>query len=91
MTPKQRQLLDAIRALTIDDVSPSYEELRTHCALGSNSEVHRLVCALEGAGYLVRLPHLARSMVLTTPEPLDAMSADALLALRSEIDRRLAA
>jgi len=80
MTPRQKQVLDAIRALTVDDVPPSYEELRVHCELTS-----------KGAGYLVRLPHQRRSMVLTTPEPLDAMSPDALLALRSEIDRRLAA
>lgn len=91
MTPKQRQMLDAVRVLTVDDVSPSFEELRIHCGLGSNSEVHRLVSALESAGYLVRLPHLARSILLTTPQPLDAMSPGALLALRSEIDRRLAA
>lgn len=91
MTPRQKQLLDAIRALTVDDVPPSYEELRAHCGLTSKGEVYRMVCALEGAGYLVRLPHLRRSLVLTTPDPLDAMSSDALLALRSEIDRRLAA
>ena len=91
MTPRQKQVLDAIRALTVEGVAPSFDEIREHCGLTSKGEVYRMVSALENAGYLVRLPHLSRSLVLTTPEPLDAMSPDALLALRSEIDRRLAA
>ena len=91
MTPRQKQVLDAIRALTVDGVAPSFEEIREHYGRSSKGEIHRMVSALENAGYLVRLPHLKRSIVLTTPEPLDAMSPEALLALRSEIDRRLAA
>lgn len=91
MTPHQRTLLDAIRRLSAGGIAPTYDQLRLECGLSSKSEVHRMVDALCQAGYLARLPAKARSLVLTTPQPLDAMNRDALLALRSEIDRRLAA
>jgi len=91
MTPRQKQVLTSIRTLTVDGVAPSFEEIREHCGVSSKSEIHRIVSVLENAGYLVRLPNQSRSLTLTTPEHLDAMTPDALRALRAEIYRRLAA
>ena len=90
MTPKQRELLDAIRTLTEDGVAPSYEELRLFCGLSSKGEVHRMVTALQNAGWLTGCGR-ARGLMATTPAPLEKMSREALLALRAQIDRRLAA
>lgn len=91
MTPQQHSILDAIRSLTVDGVSPSYDDICLHVGLASKSTVFRAVRTLEREGWLVRSSDCARTLLPTTPQPLDRMSRKALLALRSEIDQRLAA
>lgn len=91
MTPRQKQVLDAIRILTVDGVSPTFDQIRNHVGLTSKGEVHRIVTALERSGYLTRHAFCRRAITLTTPDPIEAMTRDALLSLRALIDRRLAA
>jgi len=55
MTPRQKDMLDAIRDLTVDGVSPTYEQLRIKLGIASKSGVCRMVDALERQGYVRRV------------------------------------
>ncbi len=64
LTSKQKQTLQFLTSY-IDEhngLSPSFEEMVTGLGLHSKSGVHRLICSLEGRGYIRRIPYLARSI-----------------------------
>jgi repressor LexA len=46
-------------------VSPSYDEMKEALGLASKAGVHRMLVALEERGFVKRLPHRARSVVLS--------------------------
>lgn len=46
------------------EVSPTYKEIKEALKLTSNSEVHRVVIALEERGHITRLPFRARTLRL---------------------------
>jgi repressor LexA len=70
LTAKQRELLVFIqRKLEDSGISPSFEEMKDALDLKSKSGVHRLISALEGRGFIRRLPNRARALeVLKQPD-----------------------
>lgn len=66
MTPQQRKLLTFIEENTVDDVSPSYEEMRKGMGLKSKSGINRLIKGLERRGYITRMPNMARSITVVS-------------------------
>jgi SOS-response transcriptional repressor LexA len=99
MTPREKQCLDAIADLTIDGVGPTYQEIADRMGLKAKSGAHRLVESLEAQGLISRGPtlwrnHGARKISVVghfDSATIARMSHSDLLALRSAIDRRLAA
>src|SRR6478672_5044983 len=77
LTAKQRELLLFIDGrLKQDGVSPSFDEMREALDLKSKSGVHRLISALEGRGFIHRLPNRARALeVLKLPETTPTATA----------------
>jgi SOS-response transcriptional repressor LexA len=66
MTAKQRDLLAFIRFFTAenDGVPPTYREMQDHMGVASMSGLHRLVSGLEERGFIRKLEHRARSIVV---------------------------
>lgn len=63
LTKKQRDLLLFINErLSVDDIPPSFEEMKEALGLKSKSGIHRLISGLEERGYIERLPHRARAL-----------------------------
>lgn len=63
LTKKQKALLIYIHErMSVDDIPPSFEEMKDALGLKSKSGIHRLISALEERGYIQRLPHRARAM-----------------------------
>lgn len=63
LTRKQRDLLLFIHErLSVDDIPPSFEEMKEALGLKSKSGIHRLISGLEERGYIERLPHRARAL-----------------------------
>ncbi|HOO82781.1 MAG TPA: transcriptional repressor LexA [Alphaproteobacteria bacterium] len=63
LTKKQRDLLLFIhQRLSVDDVPPSFEEMKEALGLKSKSGIHRLISGLEERGYIERMPHRARAL-----------------------------
>lgn len=63
LTKKQRDLLLFIHErMSVDDVPPSFEEMKEALNLRSKSGIHRLVTGLVERGYIERLPHRARAI-----------------------------
>ncbi len=63
LTGQQSCLLRFIESrLAEGDVSPSFEEMQLHLGLRSKSGVHHLLEGLRERGFVVRLPHRARSL-----------------------------
>lgn len=82
MTESERNMLDALRRLTEDGVSPTYEELRDALGLSSKSHVHRILHQLRGKGLVTWQPDRHRSLVVLADNP--AYAAGALNALSTE-------
>lgn len=78
MTRQQRKCLDAIKALTVDGVSPSFDEIREHMGLKSKSGVHRIIHALKARGVIASVPYCDRSLTIRNEHaeaiPFDAMA-----------------
>jgi SOS-response transcriptional repressor LexA len=69
MTSKQRELLNFIIAYQRDHdgVSPSFDDMTHALGLASKSGVHRLLTALQDAGYITRPTNRARRIYVTCP------------------------
>lgn len=84
MTPRLQSVLNAVRDLTVDGVSPSYQEIAEHIGVSSKGRVCRMVDDLVDRGMIVRTPGKQRCLRLTTADaeavPFDRM-ADAVCAL----------
>ncbi len=69
LTPKQRDLLDFIKAYAAaKETAPSFDEMREALGLKSKSGIHRLVGALEERGFIRRLVNRARAIEIL-PDP----------------------
>ena len=66
LTKKQKELYDfLIEYISINEISPSFEEMKNAVNLKSKSGIHRLITSLEQRGYIKRLKHKARAMEIT--------------------------
>ena len=83
LTRKQSELLEYLTThLSMNDVPPSFDEMRDALGLASKSGIHRLVSGLEERGYIRRLPNRARAIEILRPagEPSAMANADAAAA-----------
>ena len=73
LTKKQRDLLLFIhQRLSVDDVPPSFEEMKEALGLKSKSGIHRLITALEERGFIRRLAHRARAIeIVKLPDAME--------------------
>ena len=76
MTPAQHRLLNYIIQYQSDffGVSPSYEEMKDAMGVASKSGIHRLLTALQEAGYIQKPKNRARRIYVLcqpgqTPRP----------------------
>lgn len=92
MTRKQKAMLDAIQALTVDGVAPTYRDLQAHLGMTSLNNVHRLIHRLIEDGYLIHSDGRARSLRLVSTidrASIETMRVSDLVALQAAISRRL--
>lgn len=82
MTPRERDLVEAIRRLTVDGIAPTYDELATELGYASKSRIFYLMNALERQGMIRRQASGRRQAQITTGN--SAYTADALKALSME-------
>ena len=77
LTKKQRELLVFIdQRLSVNGVSPSFDEMKDALGLASKSGIHRLITGLEERGFIRRLPHRARALeILRRPDNVNMTRA----------------
>lgn len=89
MTNRQADCLRAIEDLTVDGVSPTYDQIAAQIGVTAKSVVHRLVVGLERRGYLRRYPH--RQQALEVIHPLASTDEGLAARLRSMSDQAFGA
>ena len=63
LTKKQKELFDYLSDyIRKNNISPSFEEMKSAVNLKSKSGIHRLITSLEQRGFIKRLKHRARAM-----------------------------
>ena len=63
LTKKQKELYDYLKNyISSNEISPSFEEMKSAVNLKSKSGIHRLITSLEERGFIKRLKHKARAM-----------------------------
>ena len=63
LTKKQKELYDYLKNyISTNEISPSFEEMKSAVNLKSKSGIHRLITSLEERGFIKRLKHKARAM-----------------------------
>ena len=81
LTRKQSELLEYLtKQLSMNDVPPSFDEMRDALGLASKSGIHRLVSGLEERGYIRRLPNRARAIEILRPAGEPSAMANAVAA-----------
>lgn len=85
MTPRQSRCLAFIRtyATEHDGESPSYDQIAAGLGLRSKSGVWRMIEALEGRGFIRRMPGHARAIEIVDVDPDSSIDAGTELALRT--------
>ena len=79
LTRKQSELLEYLTThLSMNDVPPSFDEMRDALGLASKSGIHRLVSGLEERGYIRRLPNRARAIEILRPAGEPSAMANAV-------------
>ena len=69
LTKKQKELYDYLKNyITNNQISPSFEEMKSAVNLKSKSGIHRLITSLEERGFIKRLKHKARAMEIINKE-----------------------
>lgn len=77
LTPRQQQVLDAIRNLSKDGVPPTLRELGQALGITSSNGVSDALKVLERKGYLAREPRRPRCLkILVGTEPAMDFSRD---------------
>lgn len=93
MKPRQKQILDAIRDLSAEGVSPSLQDIADRVGLSSRSNVHNRVEELIAMGRVTRggryESRTLRVVGEFSPQAIANMSHADMLALRAAIDARL--
>jgi repressor LexA len=67
LTERQRQVLGFLRESEEHGQCPSYKEIADRIGFNSNSNVHRVIIALEERGFIRRIPHRARAIEVIKP------------------------
>lgn len=91
-TKEQARTLEAIRALSVDGVSPSYRELMAELGHKSVSRIHVLLSGLKDRGLVAFDYNRPRSMRIIEPVQaidLKALSKEQLTTLRTRIETEL--
>ncbi|QIE57531.1 transcriptional repressor LexA [Pikeienuella piscinae] len=90
LTRKQLDLLKFIHGrISVDGVSPSFDEMKSALNLRSKSGIHRLITALEERGFIRRLAHRARAIeVIKLPEGMEQAGAAAPNVIRHDFRPR---
>lgn len=91
LTQKQADCLDAIKRLTVDGVSPSFEELRVDLGYASRHRIWDMLNALEERGHIRRLRNRARAIEVIEGDEPGAAVMQALHDLSPETLRRVIA
>ena len=69
LTKKQKELFDYLKSyIENNQISPSFEEMKSAVNLKSKSGIHRLITSLEERGFIKRLKHKARAMEIISKE-----------------------
>ena len=72
LTKKQKELYDYLKNyISSNQISPSFEEMKSAVNLKSKSGIHRLITSLEERGFIKRLKHKARAMEIIDKEQTD--------------------
>jgi SOS-response transcriptional repressor LexA len=78
MTPKQAAILNAIKALTKDGVSPSYAEIGAYMGGVSKGNIFRHLQILQKEGKIVMRSNSARSIHLIEDDTYSRMRLEQL-------------
>lgn len=89
MTPRLQACLRAIEELTVNGVSPSYQQIADHIGVSSKGRVCRMIDDLVARGRVVRVPHRQRCLRIAGGDgeavPFDDMASAVLtLAMKSK-------
>ena len=77
LTKKQKELYDYLKIYIADNqISPSFEEMKSAVNLKSKSGIHRLITSLEERGFIKRLKHKARAMEIINKITSDDNSSE---------------
>ena len=85
MSPLQLKLLDWVRPLLQEGLSPTLQQIADGLELSNKSRAHGLVASLIASGHLTRVPNKPRSLALAGVPDLRAAPSDFL---RAELARR---
>ena len=65
LTIKQKQLLDYLKLYySKKNIFPTFDEMKKNLNIKSKSGIHKLLSSLEEKGFIKRLPHKARALML---------------------------
>lgn len=68
MTPRQKQVLDyLVQFITVNSIPPTMAEIGKHFGLSSPASVHHILCGLESAGKIRRIPNVSRGIEILPP------------------------
>ncbi len=77
LTKKQKELYDYLKIyIANNQISPSFEEMKSAVNLKSKSGIHRLITSLEERGFIKRLKHKARAMEIINKITSDDNSSE---------------
>ena len=72
LTKKQKELYDYLKNyISSNQISPSFEEMKSAVNLKSKSGIHRLITSLEERGFIKRLKHKARAMEIINKDIIE--------------------
>ena len=79
LTKKQKELYDYLKDyISNNEISPSFEEMKSAVNLKSKSGIHRLITSLEERGFIKRLKHKARAMEIISKENSDNTTTNSI-------------
>ena len=65
LTIKQKLLLDYLKSYYKDkSIFPTFDEMKKNLNIKSKSGIHKLLLSLEDKGFIKRMPHKARALIL---------------------------
>lgn len=65
LTPRAKDVLEAVVRLSHHGISPSFDELRAELGMRSRATVHWWLQRLAAGGYIHKMRHRARGLIVT--------------------------